>query len=117
MRPCAAKTRRWYPVDSASASVYAVVRFAGLGSGGMAQPQAAHEDVDASDDRLVAGVRLGDRDAFGVLWDRYHLRVYGYCYRYLAKREPAEDATAETFRRALASLNRYYGGRFRAWLF
>jgi RNA polymerase sigma factor (sigma-70 family) len=79
--------------------------------------QAMHEANEDPDDDLVAWTLRGDRDAFGILWDRHHRRVYGYCYRSLGTREPAEDATAETFRKALASLHCYRPGAFRSWLF
>lgn len=59
----------------------------------------------------------GDREAFGLLYDRYVLRVYGYCLRLLHDQEAAEDATTEAFLRALAGLPTYRAGSFRSWLF
>jgi RNA polymerase sigma-70 factor, ECF subfamily len=83
----------------------------------MAVLQPSPTNDQASDDDLVGRTLAGDREAFGVLWDRYHQRVYGYGVRRLNNREQAEDAMAETFRRALANLPSYRGDGFRSWLF
>ena len=76
------------------------------------QPNAA-----SSDEALVAVVQRGDREAFGLLYDRYLPRVYGYCLRLLRNQEQAEDANTEVFMRALAGLPAYRAGSFRSWLF
>jgi RNA polymerase sigma-70 factor (ECF subfamily) len=80
---------------------------------GLTPPPSASE----ADDRCVQRTIAGDREAFGLLWDRHHERVYGYCLRWLGTVDAAEDATAETFRRALTNLRAYRGGGFRSWLF
>jgi RNA polymerase sigma-70 factor, ECF subfamily len=71
---------------------------------------------EAGEPELVARARLDPR-AFGPLYDRYAERVYRYCHRRLGGREAAEDATAQTFARALAGLPGFRGGSFAAWLF
>ena len=48
------------------------------------------EDAPDSDEHLVALAQRGDREAFGVLYDRYVPGVYGYGYRLLGTREAAE---------------------------
>ncbi|MGI8643545.1 MAG: RNA polymerase sigma factor [Thermomicrobiales bacterium] len=59
-----------------------------------------------------------DRRHFGPLYDRYADPVFRFCYRRLGNREAAEDATAQVFTQALATLPRYReGGTFAAWLF
>jgi RNA polymerase sigma-70 factor (ECF subfamily) len=67
---------------------------------------------------LVARAR-SDREAFGLLYDRYLDPVYRYCYRRLQTPEAAEDATSLVFAKALAGLPRYRdnGPSFRSWLF
>ena len=71
------------------------------------------------DEQALAIRAKSDRAAFGVLYDRYVERVYGYCYRRLPTPEEAEDATSQIFTRALAALPRYRddGPSFAAWLF
>ncbi|MCA9877434.1 MAG: sigma-70 family RNA polymerase sigma factor [Thermomicrobiales bacterium] len=79
--------------------------------------QTPQRSATASDDELVALAQRGDRDAFGVLYERYLPGVYGYCHRLLGEREVAEDANTEVFMRALAALPAYRPGSFRSWLF
>jgi len=66
---------------------------------------------------LVDAARLGDREAFAVLYDRYADLVYDYC-RLGQTDEDAERATAVVFEYAASS--RFRGlddpARFRAWL-
>jgi RNA polymerase sigma-70 factor (ECF subfamily) len=70
-----------------------------------------------SDEALAERAQQGDREAFGALYDRHVGAVYGYCYRQLGDREAAQDAAAETFRKALAALPTYRPAAFRGWLF
>jgi RNA polymerase sigma-70 factor (ECF subfamily) len=74
-------------------------------------------DANTADEELVAWVQRGEREAFGVLYDRYLPRVYAYCYRLLGQREAAEDTNTEVFMRALAALPVFRAGSFRSWLF
>lgn len=51
------------------------------------------------------------------LIDRFHGQVFGLCLRILGHRQDAEDATQETFVRALRSLARWDSQRdFKPWL-
>lgn len=71
------------------------------------------------DSVLVARAQR-DRAAFAPLYDRYVGAIYRYCYRLLGSREAAEDATSETFTKAIAALPRYReragSASFRGWL-
>lgn len=71
---------------------------------------------ETSDEALVA-LALRDRQAFGLLYDRYVDAIYRYCYGRLGDREDAEDATSVIFARALAALPAQRGLSFRSWLF
>lgn len=73
--------------------------------------------ADSSDEELVDWARQGYREAFGLLYDRHVASIHGYCYRRLGEREAAQDAVAETFRKALTALPTYRHAAFRAWLF
>lgn len=71
-----------------------------------------------ADDATLVQRALTDQAAFGVLYDRYAVRIYRYCYRRLGNRETAEDATSHVFIKAMASLPHYReGGSFAGWLF
>jgi RNA polymerase sigma-70 factor (ECF subfamily) len=77
------------------------------------------EDRVEDEERALAVRARVDRASFGVLYDRYVDRIYAYCYRRLQTREAAEDATSDTFLKAIAAIGKYRpeAGSFRAWLF
>jgi len=83
--------------------------------------RAPHWDDTTSDEELVGWAQRGQREAFGLLFDRYLTRVYGYCYRLLGEREAAQDANSVVFTKALTALPGFKvgaaSGSFRAWLF
>jgi RNA polymerase sigma-70 factor, ECF subfamily len=74
-------------------------------------------NATSSDEELIRWAQRGHSEAFGLLYDRHVGSVYGYCYRRLGEREAAQDAAAETFRKALAALPTYRPNAFRGWLF
>ncbi len=67
---------------------------------------------------LVELARGGDSEAFGQLYDHYHLSVYRFVYYRVGSTALAEDLTSETFFRALRSMGsfRWQGKDFGAWL-
>jgi RNA polymerase sigma-70 factor, ECF subfamily len=73
--------------------------------------------TDEASDAVLVTASASDRQAFGLLYDRYVDAVYRYCYGRLRDRETAEDATSLIFARALAALPTHRGGSFRSWLF
>lgn len=84
-----------------------------------ASPDAVIPPVAAvlTDTELVR-LAQADRQAFGLLYDRYVERVYRYCYRRLSSREAAEDATSQVFIRAMTAIGSHRDGTsFPAWLF
>ena len=79
------------------------------------------EDDEAEASRLIALVELargGDCDAFGLLYDHYHVSVYRFVYYRVGSVALAEDLTSECFFRALRSMGsfRWQGKDFGAWL-
>lgn len=73
--------------------------------------------VDASDEALVEAARGGDREAFGLLVERYRGLVYAFAYARLRNREEAEDTTQEAFLRAYQYLPDFrMSDRFAGWL-
>jgi len=71
-----------------------------------------------SDDRLVALIRDGNRNAFEALYDRHHRAILSFCRHMLGSTDEAEDAVQHTF---LAAYNDLVSSRkpirLRAWLF
>jgi len=85
----------------------------------IAQDALRVKDPTCPDAYLVEAAQRGNTDAFGVLVDRYHRRVYGIVYRMCGGND-AEDLTQEIFIRALQALRSFkYQGEasFRTWLY
>lgn len=72
----------------------------------------------AEERRLIENSQ-SDPEAFAPLYERYYERIYTYIYRLCINRAQAEDLTAETFMKALNSLQsyRHEGLPFQAWLY
>jgi RNA polymerase sigma-70 factor (ECF subfamily) len=74
--------------------------------------------IEASDAELMARVRGGDREAFGVLVDRHKDRMVNYVIRLTGCRERAEEVAQETFLRLYQAAPGYRErGRFTAYLY
>jgi RNA polymerase sigma-70 factor (ECF subfamily) len=74
------------------------------------------EETPTAEADLVAQAKE-DRQAFGLLYDRYLDAVYRFCAARLGTREAAEDATSLVFMKALDALPACRNGSFRPWLF
>ncbi len=94
-------------------------------SGGGSRDDSSMASSSAADDaegrRIIALVdlaRSGDKEAFGQLYDHYHVSVYRFIYYRVGSASLAEDITSETFFRALRSMGsfRWQGKDFGAWL-
>ena len=69
-------------------------------------------------DEVLAARAAVDVEAFGLLYERYGRRVHRYIRARVRNDLVAEDLTAQTFYRALASADTYRGqGSYAAWLF
>ncbi len=63
-----------------------------------------------SDEReLIRRCQLGDRDAFGALFDRYERPVYRYAYHILGDPDEADDIKQDTFVKAYRTLPGFRG--------
>ena len=58
-------------------------------------------------EQLISRVALGDRAAFGTLYDRTSAKLLGICLRVLSERASAEDALQETFVKVWRNADRY----------
>lgn len=67
---------------------------------------------------LVDLAQRGDTEAFGQLYDHYVTGIFRFIYARVGTTQLAEDLTAETFLRALRSINTFQwkGKDFGAWL-
>ena len=66
---------------------------------------------------IIAAVRQGDRERFGVLVERHHDALYGVLVRLLADPLMADELAQEAFLRAYARLDTFRAeARFSTWL-
>ena len=93
-------------------------------AGGVAGPAGTDDALagdagEAAEDALLVRRSRSDPEAFGLLYDRYCDRIYGYVFRRLRDRESAEDVTAEIFIKALKAIDTYRPevAPFAAWLY
>jgi RNA polymerase sigma-70 factor (ECF subfamily) len=72
-----------------------------------------------TDDEVLIKAVAGEKEAFGVLYERYVGRIYTYIYYRTGNIHDAEDLTARVFYRAIEHIGRYRqrGVPFSAWLY
>jgi RNA polymerase sigma-70 factor (ECF subfamily) len=76
-------------------------------------------DPEFNDEEILALASQGDRDAFGLLYERYVERIFNYVYYRTGNLHDAEDLTARVFQRAMNHIQKYTdrGVPFSAWLY
>lgn len=74
---------------------------------------------DLIDEMALVRSAQGDREAFGVLYERYVGRIYNYIFYRTGNPHDAEDLTARVFHRAMRHVGNYQerGVPFSAWLY
>ena len=71
-----------------------------------------------TDDQLVAAfVTDGNRNAFGLLFERYTHLVFGVCMKYLKNSHDAEDAVMGIFEKLMSDLHKHEIRDFKNWLY
>lgn len=71
-----------------------------------------------SDGELLSEFTLRDnKEALGILYERYMDLVYGVCLKYLGNRDEAKDAVMNIFEELVQKLSRYEIANFRSWLY
>ncbi len=75
--------------------------------------------AELPDTEALARARAGDKEAFGILYQRYVQRIYSYIYYRVGHPQEAEDLTARVFYRAMQHIHRYEerGLPFSAYLY
>jgi RNA polymerase sigma-70 factor (ECF subfamily) len=76
-------------------------------------------EIEIKEEETLAAASRGDKDAFGVLYERYVDRIFNYIYYRTGNVHDAEDLTARVFYRALNHIQNYTdrGLPFSAWLY
>ena len=75
--------------------------------------------MDLNEKALFYRARSGDRQAAGILYERYYREVYQYIYYRVSDTASAEDLTAEVFVRMIRQLSQFNNHRktFISWLY
>lgn len=75
------------------------------------------DQPDITDEMLMARLRDDDREALGVLVERYQQDIFRFCAHYLRDAERAKELAQETFIRIYVARNRFDVTRaFRPWM-
>jgi RNA polymerase sigma-70 factor (ECF subfamily) len=76
-------------------------------------------DTGANDETELIRQAKIDQEAFALLYERYHQKIYNYIYYRVGNHHDAEDLTARVFHRALLHIQTYVerGLPFQAWLY
>jgi RNA polymerase sigma factor (sigma-70 family) len=71
-----------------------------------------------SDEQLMKHLAEGDQKAAGVLYDRYHAKVFGYFVRMTSDREASRDLTQNVFLKVIRYSHSWKEDKvFAYWLF
>lgn len=73
--------------------------------------------MEPRDEALIEGLRAGDRDAVGELFDRHYDELFAFADRMLGDSHRAADAVQESFLRVLRYGDSFRGrSSFRTWI-
>lgn len=77
------------------------------------------QDLTLLSDSELVELAKGNKEAFGVLYERYVEKIYKYIFYRTGNHHDAEDLTAGVFFRAMAHIENYTerGVPFQAWLY
>lgn len=75
------------------------------------------DELEPTDEELVARTQAGDPEAFDALVLRYTPRIYGLVYNMTSNREDTDDLLQEIFAKAFRSIRGFrQQSRFHTWL-
>jgi RNA polymerase sigma-70 factor (ECF subfamily) len=72
-----------------------------------------------ADEKKIVEQAKSDEAAFGVLYDFYFPKIYGYVFRRIGNREAAEDIVSNGFLKVFSNLKKYEdrGFTFGSWVY
>ena len=85
----------------------------------MRNPFARRSKYESLKDKELVEMAKVDKQAFGLLYERYLPKIYSYVFHRTGNTHDAEDLTAKVFQRALGHISNYVdkGVPFQAWLY
>ena len=74
---------------------------------------------DLEQERILVEKAKTDIEAFGILYERYYSKVFGYIFHRTASLLDAQDITSQTFLKALNNIKKFKwrGISFSSWLY
>ena len=71
-----------------------------------------------SNSGLIDRIKKGDQQAFKLLFDKYHVKVFNTCMGFLHNKNDAEDITQDVFIEVYKSINKFRGdSKFSTWIY
>jgi RNA polymerase sigma factor (sigma-70 family) len=71
-----------------------------------------------SDNALMMRVKDGDFDKMGLLYERYHRKLFGFLFHMTRQKELSEDMVQNVFFRLMKYRSGFTGaGEFKAWMY
>lgn len=71
-----------------------------------------------SDSELTERIKNGDQQAFKLLFDEYHVKVFNTCMGFLHDKNDADDITQDTFVEVYKSINKFRGdSKLSTWIY
>lgn len=70
-----------------------------------------------TDEELMHSVSQGNLDAMTFIFERYHLRIYNFCFQMLKDAAVCEDLTQNVFLKVMRYKHSYREGKFASWIF
>ncbi len=68
-------------------------------------------ELEFNEEEVLVRASQGDRDSFGLLYERYIDRIFNYVYYRTGNTHDAEDLTARVFQRAMNHIKQLHGSR------
>jgi RNA polymerase sigma-70 factor (ECF subfamily) len=71
------------------------------------------------ENQIIERAKKGEAQAFGLLYDHYHERIYRFIFLKVSRKEDAEDLTHQVFLSAWQNIKNYkeLGFPFSSWLY
>jgi RNA polymerase sigma-70 factor (ECF subfamily) len=71
------------------------------------------------ENHIIERAKRGETQAFGLLYDHYHERIYRFIFLKVSNKEDAEDLTHQVFLSAWQNIKNYkeFGFPFSSWLY
>ncbi len=71
-----------------------------------------------TDSELTDKIKRGDQQAFKLLFDKYHVKVFSTCMGFVHNKNDADDITQEVFIEVYKSANKFRGdSKLSTWLY